>query len=147
MRVISRRKLREFWSKHGDAQTGLLLWYQRTTDAQWQNLADVRRVFPFDAIIDQPNITQDDKDYLEVLGTLVYDYEQKHEPMPVLEGIELLKALMGEENLQPCDLISIFEDESTIAEVLDKKQELTAKQIQKLGDFFQLSPIRFLASE
>jgi mRNA interferase HigB len=24
----------------------LLLWYQRTTDAQWQNLADVRRVFP-----------------------------------------------------------------------------------------------------
>lgn len=46
MRVISRRKLREFWSKHGDAQTSLLLWYQRTTDAQWQNLADVRRVFP-----------------------------------------------------------------------------------------------------
>ena len=31
MRVISRRKLREFWSKHGDAQTSLLLWYQRTT--------------------------------------------------------------------------------------------------------------------
>lgn len=46
MRVISRRKLREFWSKHSDAQTSLILWYQRTTDAQWQNLADVRRVFP-----------------------------------------------------------------------------------------------------
>ena len=26
-----------------------------------------------DAIIDRQNITQDDKDYLEVLGTLVYD--------------------------------------------------------------------------
>ncbi len=100
-----------------------------------------------DAIIDRQNITQDDKDYLEVLGTLVYDYEQKHEPMPVLEGIELLKALMNEENLQPCDLISIFEDESTVAEVLEKKQEMTAKQVQKLGDFFQLSPIRFLASD
>lgn len=46
MRVISRRKLREFWEKHDDAQTSLLLWYQRTTDAQWQNLADVRQVFP-----------------------------------------------------------------------------------------------------
>ncbi len=100
-----------------------------------------------DAIIDRQNITQDDKDYLEVLGTLVYDYEQKHEPMPVLEGIELLKALMSEENLQPCDLISIFEDESTVAEVLEKKQEMTAKQVQKLGDFFQISPIRFLASD
>lgn len=100
-----------------------------------------------DAIIDRQNITQDDKDYLEVLGTLVYDYEQKHEPMPVIEGIELLKALMSEENLQPCDLISIFEDESIIAEVLEKKQGLTAKQLQKLGDFFQISPIRFLASD
>jgi HTH-type transcriptional regulator / antitoxin HigA len=100
-----------------------------------------------DAIIDRQNITQDDKDYLEVLGTLVYDYEQKHEPMPVLEGIELLKALMSEENLQPCDLLSIFEDESSIMEILEKKQEMTAKQVQKLGDFFQISPIRFLASE
>ena len=100
-----------------------------------------------DAIIDRQNITQDDKDYLEVLGTLVYDYEQKHEPMPVLEGIELLKALMSEENLRPCDLLSIFEDESSIMEILEKKQEMTAKQVQKLGDFFQISPIRFLASE
>lgn len=100
-----------------------------------------------DAIIDRQNITQDDKDYLEVLGTLVYDYEQKHEPMPVLEGIELLKALMSEENLQPCDLLSIFKDESSIMEILEKKQEMTAKQVQKLGDFFQISPIRFLASE
>jgi HTH-type transcriptional regulator/antitoxin HigA len=100
-----------------------------------------------DAIIDRQNITQDDKDYLEVLGTLVYDYEQKHEPMPVLEGIELLKALISEENLQPCDLLSIFKDESSIMEILEKKQEMTAKQVQKLGDFFQISPIRFLASE
>jgi HTH-type transcriptional regulator / antitoxin HigA len=100
-----------------------------------------------DAIIDRQKITQDDKDYLEVLGTLVYDYEQKHEPIPVLEGIELLKALMSEENLRPCDLLAIFEDESSIMKILEKKQEMTAKQVQKLGDFFQISPIRFLASE
>jgi HTH-type transcriptional regulator / antitoxin HigA len=100
-----------------------------------------------DAIIDRQNITQDDKDYLEVLGTLVYDYEQKHEPMPIFEGIELLKALMSEENLQPCDLLSIFEDESSIMEILEKKQEMTANQVQKLGVFFHISPIRFLASD
>jgi HTH-type transcriptional regulator / antitoxin HigA len=98
-----------------------------------------------DAIIDRQNITQDDQDYLEVLGTLVYDYEQKNELMPVIEGVELLKALMSEENLQPWDLTSIFEDESTLTRILDQKQEMTAKQIQKLGIFFQISPIRFLA--
>ncbi|HHP7232630.1 MAG TPA: type II toxin-antitoxin system HigA family antitoxin [Xenococcaceae cyanobacterium] len=100
-----------------------------------------------DAIIDKQNITQDDKDYLKVLGTLVYEYEQKREPMPILKEIELIKALMTEENLQPCDLISIFDDESTVTKVLEKKQEITAKQIQKLSDFFHISPIMFLASE
>jgi HTH-type transcriptional regulator/antitoxin HigA len=44
-----------------------------------------------DSFLDKKNITQDDKDYLKVLGTLVYDYEKEHEPMPVPRGIELLK--------------------------------------------------------
>ena len=100
-----------------------------------------------DAILDKQNITQDDKDYLKVLGTLVYEYGQKHEPMPVPKGIELIQALMTEENLQPRDLISIFDDESTVTKVLEKKQEITARQIQKLGDFFHISPIMFLVSE
>ncbi|MGB5634294.1 MAG: transcriptional regulator [Waterburya sp.] len=100
-----------------------------------------------DAIIDKQNITQDDKDYLKVLGTLVYEYEQKYEPMPVPKGIELVKALMTEENLQPCDLISVFDDESTVTKVLEKKQEINAKQIQKLSEFFHISSIMFLSSE
>ena len=79
-----------------------------------------------DSILDKKNITQDDRDYLKVLGTLVYDYEQEHEPIPVLRGIELLKALMNEENLQPHNLISIFDDESTVIKVLEEKQEITA---------------------
>jgi HTH-type transcriptional regulator/antitoxin HigA len=97
-----------------------------------------------DVIIDQPNITQDDKDYLKVLGTLVYEYEQKHEPIPVLKGIELIQALMIEENLQPRDLVSIFDDESTVTKILERKQEITTKQIQKLGDFFHIAPVMFL---
>ena len=100
-----------------------------------------------DAIVDKQNITQDDKDYLKVLGTLVYEYEQKHELMPVPQGIKLVKALMTEDNLQPRDLISVFGDESTVGLVLEKKQEITARQIQKLGEFFHISPIMFLASE
>jgi HTH-type transcriptional regulator/antitoxin HigA len=100
-----------------------------------------------DSILDKKNITQDDKDYLKVLATLVYDYEQEHEPMPVLRGIELLKTLMIEENLKPNNLISIFDDESTVIRVLEKKQEITVKQIQKLSDFFQISPMFFLTPE
>jgi HTH-type transcriptional regulator/antitoxin HigA len=98
-----------------------------------------------DSILDRENITQDDKDYLKVLGTLVFDYEQEHEEMPVSKGIELIKALMIEDNLQPYNLLSIFGDESIIVEVLNGTRELTSGQVQKLGDFFQISPLMFLA--
>ena len=71
-----------------------------------------------DSIVSRSNLTQDDRDYLNVLGTLVYDYEQKHEPMPVLKGIALLKALMVEDNIQEKDLVDIFESESWVSEVM-----------------------------
>ena len=98
-----------------------------------------------DSIVIRSNLTQDDdRDYLNVLGTLVYDYEQKHEPMPVLKGIVLLKALMVEDNIQAKDLVDIFESESWVSEVMNGKRELTAGQIQKLAKFFPLSPVAFL---
>jgi mRNA interferase HigB len=46
MRIISRRTLREFWEKHSTAKTGLLLWYQRVSDSEFQNFNDLRQVFP-----------------------------------------------------------------------------------------------------
>ena len=97
-----------------------------------------------DSIVSRSNLTQDDRDYLNVLGTLVYDYEQKHEPMPVLKGIALLKALMVEDNIQEKDWVDIFESESWVSEMMDGKRELTASQIQKLAKFFHLSPVAFL---
>lgn len=45
MRVISRRALREFWEIHANAQTGLLLWYQRITEGNYQSFNDLRKVF------------------------------------------------------------------------------------------------------
>ena len=42
------------------------------------------------SILDKQNLTQDDKDYLRVLGILVYEYEETHEVIPEIQGIELL---------------------------------------------------------
>lgn len=88
------------------------------------------------SILDQRNITQDDRDYLKILGTLVYDYEQQHEIIPTLKGIPLLQALLEESNLQPKDLISILQSESIVLDILNGKRQLTANQIQDLAVFF-----------
>ncbi len=95
------------------------------------------------SILDKGKLTQDDRDYLKVLGILVYDYEDKNEPMPILKGVELLKALLEESNLQPKDLASICQSESIVLDILDGQRELTATQIKELATFFHISPADF----
>ncbi len=45
MRIISKKRLREFWEKHPDSQAPLEEWYKLTRKATWRNLAEVRATF------------------------------------------------------------------------------------------------------
>ncbi|HBB34293.1 MAG TPA: transcriptional regulator [Cyanobacteria bacterium UBA8803] len=94
-------------------------------------------------ILDKGKLTQDDRDYLKVLGTLVYDYEDKNEPMPTLKGVELLKALLEESNLHPKDLVPIFSSESIVVDILNEQREVTINQLKALAAFFHISPNAF----
>ncbi|MEB3309774.1 MAG: transcriptional regulator [Snowella sp.] len=95
-------------------------------------------------LLDKSELSPDEEDYLEVLGSLVYDYEQAQEEIiPDIYGIELLKVLMAERELKQKDLVFIFESESIVSDVLNEKCQLTVGHIQKLADFFNLSPAVF----
>ncbi|BAY84170.1 transcription regulator with HTH domain protein [Calothrix parasitica NIES-267] len=96
------------------------------------------------SILDKDNITQDDRDYLKVLSTLVYDYENQHEIIPTLTGIALIKALLEESSLQPQDLIPIYKSESRVLDILNGKAESTPSEIQGLADLFKMSPKYFI---
>ncbi|MEP7337231.1 MAG: type II toxin-antitoxin system HigB family toxin [Acidobacteriota bacterium] len=45
MRVISKRKLREFWEQFPEAKEPLLDWYNVTRKAFWQNMVETRESF------------------------------------------------------------------------------------------------------
>ncbi|PLZ55396.1 helix-turn-helix domain-containing protein [Fischerella thermalis] len=94
-------------------------------------------------ILDKKNLTQDDRDYLKVLGTLVYDYEQQHEQIPMLRGVELLKALLEESNLQPKDLVPICKSESEALDILNNKRQMTEEEIEGFASFFRMNPSYF----
>lgn len=51
MRIIAKRTLREFWSKHADAQEALEAWFARTSHAQWVKPADVFRDFAYVSLL------------------------------------------------------------------------------------------------
>ncbi len=97
-------------------------------------------------LLDKPQLTVEEREYLNVLGSLIYEYEENQEPIPDIYGIELLKFILEERNLQKQDLLSIFESKSTLDDILDGQQELTPIYIKKLANFLNISPDLFFPS-
>ncbi|MEG4328251.1 transcriptional regulator [Microcoleus sp. herbarium5] len=96
-----------------------------------------------DSLLDKGELTPDERDSLNVLGTLVYEYEQTLEPIPDIYGVELLKALIEEFELRQKDLVPIFKTEFIVSDILREKRQLTTEHIQKFAEFFSISPAVF----
>lgn len=88
------------------------------------------------SILDQNNLNQDDRDYLKVLGILVYEYEEKNEPIPELTDGELLQTLMEEYNLQIENFLGIFEEEKTILDILAGNRKMNKKEALEVRSQF-----------
>jgi HTH-type transcriptional regulator / antitoxin HigA len=98
-----------------------------------------------DSLLDRAELTPEESDYLNVLGTLVFDYEQKNEAIADIYGVELLTVLIAERNLRQKDLIPVFKTESIVSDILNGKRQLTLRHIQELAKFFNLPPAVFLS--
>jgi len=93
-----------------------------------------------DRLVDRDALSPAEQDYLELLGTLIWEYEARTEDELEYElrGIELLKGLMELHELKQSDLVSIFKTKSIVSAVLNGKRQLTAEHINKLAFFFQV---------
>ncbi|WP_035139277.1 helix-turn-helix domain-containing protein [Fischerella sp. PCC 9605] len=98
-----------------------------------------------DGLLDKGELTEAEEDYLDLLGVLISEYEQGQDLVPDIYGVELLKVLIEELNLKQKDLVTIFKTESIVSDVLNGKRKLTVEHIQKLGEFFKVSPAVFLS--
>jgi len=45
MRIISRKRLRDFWTQHPNAQPGLEAWYADVKQAEWKTPTDIKNVY------------------------------------------------------------------------------------------------------
>lgn len=93
-----------------------------------------------DQMIDQGELTPAEQEYLDLLGTLIWEYEQRTEARAnyELRGVALLRGLIELHELKQQDLVPVFKTKSIVSEVLHGKRRLTVEQISKLAAFFRL---------
>ena len=104
-----------------------------------------RAIAMIDALTDRQDLTQEEEEYLEVLSRLVEDYEDEHDPLPRLSGVEALRYLLEENGLTQARL----SDETgipvaTLSEILNGKRGISAKVRAALAERFKVAPAFFV---
>jgi HTH-type transcriptional regulator/antitoxin HigA len=132
----------EMGHQHKDSFIDLLITFPPRTIKSEEDLEKTQAVV--DNLLDKGKLTQEEEDYLNLLGMLIYQYEEEtQKQVPDIYGVELLKVLMAELNLKQKDLVPIFKTESIVSDVLNGQRKLTVEHIQNLADFFKTSPAVF----
>ncbi len=75
----------------------------------------------------------EDFDELEVLTTLIENYETKHYSIDLPDPIEAIKFRMEQEGLRQKDLVEIFGNKVRVSEILNKKRRLTLDMIRNIN--------------
>ena len=91
-----------------------------------------------DRLVDQDKLSTAEQDYLDLLGTLIWEYESRTEDQETYElrGVDFLKGIMDLHGLKQLDLVPIFKTKSIVSAVLNGHRQLTAEHINKLAAFF-----------
>src|SRR5437016_5381822 len=93
---------------------------------------DYRRALKrIDKLMDaRPNTLRGDT--LDVLATLIEDWEQKHYPIDAPDPIEAIRFAMEQRGLSRRDLEPLIGSRGRVAEVLNRKRPLTLPMIRRL---------------
>lgn len=46
MRIISKKTLRDFWSRHTGAEQALCAWFHEASNAEWKTPGDIKKFYP-----------------------------------------------------------------------------------------------------
>ena len=84
--------------------------------------------------------TPEEKEYCKMLAAFIESWERRYRPERSLSPIDSLKVLMDNRGLKQSDLVPVIGSKSHISEILSGQRELSKAHIQKLSQFFRVSP-------
>ena len=80
---------------------------------------------------------------LYIVGDLIRDYDEKHDPIPNASPAEIVAFLMEQHGLRQSDLPEIGA-QSVVSAILNGKRDLNARQIKRLCERFGVAAGAFL---
>ena len=130
--VIARSGFKRAWAV---IEPGLLI----KTDEDYKKAVKL-----LDQLLDEVgnNVRHPYFNFLEVLGTLIENYERDHVEMKDASGKDVLKFLMEQHDLSQQDLPEVG-SQGVVSEILSGKRELNTRQIKTLSKKFGVSPAVF----
>ncbi len=90
------------------------------------------------------NLTDEQAEVLQLLVTLIEQYEDKHYQLKAATPLEILHELMSVRQLKQKDVVEIFGSKGITSEVINGKRSISKNQAKALGDFFHVSYTLFL---
>lgn len=90
------------------------------------------------------NLTDEQAEVLQLLVTLIEQYEDKHYQLKAATPLEILHELMSVRQLKQKDIVEIFGSKGITSEVINGKRSISKNQAKALGDFFHVSYSLFL---
>ena len=104
-----------------------------------------KAIATLNALIDEVGTNEQHPLYelLDTLGTVIHAYEEKHHPMPECSGVEVLRLLMEEHQLEPSELTELGPP-NIVLEILNGDRDLTVTHVHILAEMFQVSPAVFV---
>lgn len=93
----------------------------------------------------QEDFTADQRDYFDLLCSLLEDYDAEHVKWPKVKGREILQHLLDERSLTAADLSRILGGSRNLgAMILRGDRNLTLAHIRKLAAYFKVGPELFI---
>ena len=89
-----------------------------------------------DRLLDIPERSTAEEEYLQALTDLVEVYEDAHVVIPTVSGLDALRYLMEDNGLTQADLVPDFGTRSIVSEVLAGKRHLALTHITRLAERF-----------
>jgi HTH-type transcriptional regulator/antitoxin HigA len=122
----------------------LLVAYEPRVITSWEEAEAANAVI--DALTDLRHLSEDQRDFIGLLGQLVYDWESTHDEPMVLTPSEKVRCLLEDAGLRQQDLVGpVFPTRSAVSDFLAGRRPITYDRVEKLAAFFHVSPAAFFA--